>query len=118
MSQEAVAAFFEQIQADPALQSQLKSVTDAQLPARMVATAREHGHDFSEADVREMMEAPAESELPDEALESVAGGFSLSFEPSDGLTNIGLNATFCSSGKHIGTDDPATMIRKAGGDSP
>lgn len=120
MSQEAVAAFYEQIQKDPSLQAALHDITDAQLPERLVAAGAEHGHEFSEADVREMMTPPQEEALSDEALEAVSGGAFDAFQPTSGFTNIGLNTQFCCTGKHIGIEDTSgTMaIRKSGGDAP
>lgn len=88
MSKEAVAKFFQQIKADPAMLADLKDVPDAELPARMVAAGRDHGHDFSADDVRAMMEKPAnDAELSDEALTAVAGG-----STTGSFGNIALNS--------------------------
>ena len=115
MSQQAVAELFEKIQADTSLQAELQVVTDAQLPAKLVAVGEKHGHQFSEADVQQMMAAPPDEELSDEALEAEAGGLSFDFQPTTGFFNIGVNTRFCTTGTHIGGDD-GLMLRKSGGE--
>ncbi|GEM_PF-2606148 len=79
MSRETLNAFLTQLAGDPALQAWLNEVTEgaslSDAATAIIATAHKTGHSITEADLAELAEATAESdELPDEALDQVAGG--------------------------------------------
>ena len=67
MSEEQLKAFLEKLQGDTRLQEKLKAATDANAVAEI---AKEAGFSISADDLKK-----AQSELSDEELEGVAGGF-------------------------------------------
>ena len=69
MSQEQLKAFLEKVKGDTTLQEKLKAASDADA---VVAIAKEAGFSISADDLTKV-----QSELSDEELEGVAGGFGL-----------------------------------------
>ena len=69
MSEEQLKAFWEAVQADTSLQEKLRATTDAD---SIVSIAKEAGFEISADEVKE-----AQSELSDEQLDGVAGGFTV-----------------------------------------
>ncbi len=67
MSEEQLKAFWEAIQADTSLQEKLRATTDAD---SIASIAKEAGFEITADEVME-----AQSELSDEQLDGVAGGF-------------------------------------------
>ena len=67
MSEEQLKAFLEKVQGDTSLQEKLKAAADADA---VTAIAKEAGFSISADDLKK-----AQSELSDEELEGVAGGF-------------------------------------------
>ena len=65
MSEQPLKAFLEKVKADTTIQDKLKA---AKSPADVVAIAKEHGHEFT---------ADKISQLSEEELEGVAGGFGM-----------------------------------------
>jgi predicted ribosomally synthesized peptide with nif11-like leader len=96
MSVEAVIQFIEDLTRDDSLRKTLASTMDgAEDPvAALMEFAAERGHTFSEEELRAALDrvAMTGSELPDEALESVAGGKggnpagSMGSAPAGGMT--------------------------------
>ena len=66
MSEEQLKAFLEKVKGDTSLQEKLKAASDAD---GVVAIAKEAGFQISAEDLKN-----AQSELPEEELEGVAGG--------------------------------------------
>ncbi len=67
MSEEQLKAFIEKVKADTSLQEKLKAASDADA---VVSIAKEEGFSISADDLKN-----AQSEISDEELEDVAGGF-------------------------------------------
>ena len=67
MSEEQLKAFLEKVKADTSLQEKLKAAADANA---VTAIAKEAGFNVSADDL-----TPAQSEISEEELEGVAGGF-------------------------------------------
>ena len=67
MSEEQLKAFLEKVKADTSLQEQLKAAADSDA---VLAIAKESGFSISADDLKN-----AQSEISEEELESVAGGF-------------------------------------------
>ena len=76
MSEEQLKAFWEAVQADTSLQEKLRATTDADSIASL---AQEAGFEITADEVKE-----AQSELSEEELKGVAGGFSTS-KPTYGV---------------------------------
>ena len=79
MSEEQLKAFLEKLKADTSLQEKLKAAADANTVA---AIAKEAGFSISADDLTN-----AQSELSDQELEGVAGGFTRAWE--GGLVGCG-----------------------------
>jgi predicted ribosomally synthesized peptide with nif11-like leader len=76
MSTKAVLAFVDQINESDELQARCKEVVEgSEDPRELVAMGKEHGHEFTVAEVVSFFKELAEdSELSDDELEEVAGG--------------------------------------------
>ena len=72
MSEEQLKAFLEKLKADTSLQEKLKAASDADA---VVSLAKEEGFSISVGDLTK-----AQSELSDEELEGVAGGWHLELD--------------------------------------
>ncbi len=75
MSEEQLKAFLEKVQADTSLQEKLKAATDSK---SITAIAKDAGFSISADELKEAKEA--QSELSEEELEGVAGGFGVAME--------------------------------------
>ncbi len=80
MSSEGLKGFWEAIQADSSLQDKLGAVSDADSIANI---AKQAGFEITADEVKE-----AQSELSDEQLAGVAGGWSACGGPEDGYKDI------------------------------
>ena len=78
MSHDAVAKFFERVEADGHLGDRLRALGDGKDPdaagAEIVALAAEAGFEFTVAELDREIERRARGQLSEEQLESVAGG--------------------------------------------
>ena len=81
MSEEQLKAFLEKVKADTSLQEKLKAAADSDA---VLAIARDAGFSISADDLT----TKAQSELSDEELEGVAGGFWPSFGRDDRCKNV------------------------------
>jgi len=91
MSEEQLKAFWEAVQADTSLQEKLRATTDAD---SIASIAKEAGFEISADEVKE-----AQSELSDEQLDGVAGGFSGSTNDVDTPTGCCLRDCSIFAGK-------------------
>lgn len=77
MSMEAIARFYEAVRRDEQLQLKVAALSGRDFPQALAALGREHGHDFTAAEVDKLTAAgaaEAERELDEKALDAVVGG--------------------------------------------
>jgi predicted ribosomally synthesized peptide with nif11-like leader len=95
MVEASLKSFLLQIVKDPALQGQLKSITDrATFTTTLVALGKQKGFTFSPADVEalyDLKENPLRAELSDAELEMVAGGRPLAEYTTSGVCKGGTS---------------------------
>jgi predicted ribosomally synthesized peptide with nif11-like leader len=99
MSSESLSAFLTRAATDPALQAQIKGITNAET---VVQIASEHGFEINADELADFL-AKAEQELSDQDLEEVAGGRAAL--NNDDLTGIKVGPTAflgCGGGTHAG----------------
>ena len=90
MSEEQLKSFLEKVKTDTSLQEKLKAAADSDAA---LAIAKEAGFAITAEDIQSMQSAT--TELSDDELEEVSGGFALRLlqKQSIGCTNVALGCT-------------------------